>query len=499
MEFLRIFFKKSQNIIKKKPNIATVMILVVAGAWALIIAARQQVWFDEAYSIWITKDKTLSETIALTSVDAHPPFYYLILNLWGNLVSWDFFGLRVLSILFFLLSIWVAIKFASSIFGRKVAISAGILLAFSPFLVRYSFEVRMYSLASLIAILSTYLFCLARKSPNSKRLWVTYAVTVAIGMWTLYTLAIVFLSHFAICVYDLWRKKSFKFWREGWFKSYTLAVILWSAWLPSFIYQLKHSASSGIGEYIGLHQIENMFNFLAFYKPVGAIASIWAILGLIGVYFLFSKSKKPLSKGKILVAMAFLPFVITIILSQPIFLKKPFFVERYMSQFVILLYLLLAILVVKIWQSKAKFSKIPAVIFTIILAFGNFNLYRIGNFNFQNYRLSNAGENMSKISQICEGFPVVMDDIYLFMELEVYNNGDCDMKIFTEKQDNYGGGYAPINKYKTRIFKDNLSQFRYVIVVMNKGKKADFGMEDFILESEVGNFENLSAYKFIKK
>lgn len=499
MEFLRNFFKKTQNIVKEKPGIAIVMVLVVAGVWALILAARQQVWFDEAYSIWITKDKTLSETIALTSVDAHPPFYYLILNLWGNLVGWNFFSLRVLSVLFFLLSIWVAIKFASSIFGRKVAISAGILLAFSPFLVRYSFEIRMYSLASLITILSTYLLYLARKSPNSKGFWIIYAVTVAAGMWTLYTLAIVFLSHFVICVYGLWREKSFKFWRNNWFKSYILAVVLWLPWLPNFIYQLKNSASSGIGEYIGLHQIENMFNFLALYKPAGAIASIWAILGLTGLYFLFSKSRKILSKTKIMVAVAFLPFVITIILSQPIFLKKPFFVERYMSQFVILLYLLVAILAVEFWRSGAKFSKVPAVIFTIILAFGNFNLYQIGNFNFQNYRLSNAGENMSKISQICGSSPVVMDDIYLFMELEVHNNGDCDMKIFTEKQGSYGGGYAPINKYKTRIFKDNLSQFKSVIVVMNKGKRADFVVKDFVFESEVGNFENLSAYKFIKK
>lgn len=496
---MKNLFKKAQNLIQNKPNIATASILIFAGAWALLLASRQQVWFDEAYSIWITKNKTLSETIALTSVDAHPPLYYLILNLWGSLADWDFFWLRILSVLLFLASIWVAIKFASKIFGQKVAIMSSIMLAFSPFLVRYAFEIRMYSLASLIAVASTYLFYLSRKSPNSKKLWLAYAMVVAIGMWTLYTLAIVFLSHFAICVYDLWRKKSFKFWREGWFKSYTLAVILWSAWLPSFIYQLKHSASSGIGEYIGLHQIENMFNFLAFYKPVGAIASIWAILGLTGLYFLFSKSKKPLSKGKILVAAAFLPFAITVVLSQPIFLKKPFFVERYMSQFAILLYLLIAILAVEIWRSKHKFNKIPVFILTAVLAFGNFNLYQTGNFNFQNYRLSNAGENMSKIAQICGNSPVIMNDIYLFMELEAHNRGSCDIKTFTDNQDNYGGGYAPINNYKSRIYKRDLAKIKSAIVIMNKDKTAEFMSEKFSVESEVSGFENLSVYKFTQK
>ena len=131
----------------------------------------------------------------------------------------------------------------------------------------------------------------------------------------------------------------------------------------------------------------------------------------------------------------------------------------------------------------------------IILFTGVSNLASAGNFNYQNYRESNAGDNMAKISTICGNHLIVMDDIYLFMELEVYNK-QCDMNIFTDNHNNYGGGYAPINKYKKRIYDiDNLDNF---YVVMNKDKYPEF-TGAYRIENVKGiEFSNLSMYKVTK-
>jgi len=38
--------------------------------------------------------------LRLTALDTHPPFYYLILKMWGNLFGWGELALRSLSAIF---------------------------------------------------------------------------------------------------------------------------------------------------------------------------------------------------------------------------------------------------------------------------------------------------------------------------------------------------------------------------------------------------------------
>ena len=178
------------------------LIVVFSFSFSLFLASRQQVWFDESYSIWITKNKTISETINLTSVDAHPPFYYILLNIWGRIFNFNIMSLRALSIIFFAVSILFIGLFVKKIYGKKVATVVSLLMVFSPFLLRYSYEIRMYSLASFIALISTILFCKIMRGGGQKKsfYWLYYGLSVLIGMYTLYRLAFVFFSHFIIAI-----------------------------------------------------------------------------------------------------------------------------------------------------------------------------------------------------------------------------------------------------------------------------------------------------------
>ena len=70
------------------------VIMIITGAvvfaLTMLLARGQSVWFDEGYSILLAKH-SVSELLALTAVDAHPPLYYLLLKMWGELFGFSEF------------------------------------------------------------------------------------------------------------------------------------------------------------------------------------------------------------------------------------------------------------------------------------------------------------------------------------------------------------------------------------------------------------------------
>ena len=153
--------------------------------------------------------------------------------------------------------------------AKKVATVVSLLIVFSPFLLRYSYEIRMYSLASFIALISTILFCKIMKGGGQKKsfYWLYYGLSVLIGMYTLYTLAFVFFSHFIIAIYSVIKNKDYKIWQKEWFKAYVFAVLCYLPWIPSFKFQLENSASSGIGDYFSFNVAKICLILSSFIKP----------------------------------------------------------------------------------------------------------------------------------------------------------------------------------------------------------------------------------------
>src|SRR5688572_7773978 len=87
--------------------------------------------------------------------NAHPPLYFLILKGWLAFGSGEAF-LRSLSVIFAVAVIPASYLLARELAGRAAAIIASFLVAVSPFLLQYDREVRMYSLLTLLVVLSLY-------------------------------------------------------------------------------------------------------------------------------------------------------------------------------------------------------------------------------------------------------------------------------------------------------------------------------------------------------
>ena len=133
--------------------------------------------------VWLTHSRTISETIQSVAIlsPQHGPLYFLILNVWHKLAGSDLFSLRLLSVLFGVMSIAMIYRLAL-IFGKRgdAAAAAWVLsfLAFYTFFVQY---LRMYSLLLFATGLALWSYWIVRRS-KSQRPWAWVLLIIAIAL-----------------------------------------------------------------------------------------------------------------------------------------------------------------------------------------------------------------------------------------------------------------------------------------------------------------------------
>ena len=168
---------------------------------------EQRVWWDEGWSVWAARFSP-PDILRQTGNDVHPPLYFQLLHFWRALSGDEAAALRLLSALLGLLA--VALTYA---LGRRMArgnlspgwataagLLAALLLTVSRFAVAWSQEIRMYALATLLALLAVWA---ARRvwQGGGRRDAALYVVATTAGLYTLYLFAPVWL---AINVAWLW-------------------------------------------------------------------------------------------------------------------------------------------------------------------------------------------------------------------------------------------------------------------------------------------------------
>lgn len=163
-------------------------LLLLAFLLRSIFLDQQSLWADEAYSLSMaTRDslqQVLNEVLAGDPNTPHTPLYYLLLMPWLNLAGTSDFALRWFSVAFGLLTVPVSYVLAKRLTGPAAAILVALLCALSPFLVYYSQEARMYSMAGLIAALMAYFF-LRGQADQGTRWWFAYSVSAIALFFTL--------------------------------------------------------------------------------------------------------------------------------------------------------------------------------------------------------------------------------------------------------------------------------------------------------------------------
>ncbi|MCQ2523789.1 MAG: glycosyltransferase family 39 protein [Lachnospiraceae bacterium] len=187
-------------------------------------------WGDEAFSIRLAR-MSVSDMLAATAQDVHPPLYYLLLIGGYNLLGDHGFTYHIVSIIPYLVFLIFSLTFIWKKFGASVAILMTTFVSLLPMAVKYNVEVRMYSLASLFML---FAFCSFYYMITDKKL-INYVLFVLSSLAAAYTHYYAMISvaffYLAFLVYTVIRKE--KLWKV--WVVYLATIAGYLPWLLSML------------------------------------------------------------------------------------------------------------------------------------------------------------------------------------------------------------------------------------------------------------------------
>ena len=216
----------------RRQRFALVGALVVAVALRLYGIASESIWSDEAFSLMLAR-MDLPTLIKWTSLDIHPPLYYILLHYWISLGETEAM-IRGLSALSGLLTVVIVYELGFVLFDRLVGLFAALLLAVNPFHIWYSQEARMYASVTLLLSVSVLLaFNMWRRSHPAT--WAGYVLITAAALYTHYYAIFGILIENLFFIYLLTRHRVDRrlLWR--WIGSQASVFILFFPWFPIFL------------------------------------------------------------------------------------------------------------------------------------------------------------------------------------------------------------------------------------------------------------------------
>ncbi len=143
-------------------------IVALGGFLRVYQIGSKGLWLDESFSIWLGWQPVGEILSWLVNIDQHPPLYYTLLHLWMALGD-DAAAVRALSALLGTLTIPVVYLLSRRLADDddKVGLLAALILAVSPFHVRFAQEARMYTLLTLNVSLALYALVHLLTDPRS--------------------------------------------------------------------------------------------------------------------------------------------------------------------------------------------------------------------------------------------------------------------------------------------------------------------------------------------
>lgn len=149
-------------------SFAAVLVVLLALGLRLHQLGSQSLWYDEGTSAGLAS-RSVATIVRNASNDIHPPLYYLALAWWSKLAGHGEAGLRGLSVFAGVVLVALVLGLGRRLWGWGEGLAAGFLAAVSPFLVWYSQEARMYSLAAALGTALAWVAAELARGPHDIR------------------------------------------------------------------------------------------------------------------------------------------------------------------------------------------------------------------------------------------------------------------------------------------------------------------------------------------
>jgi hypothetical protein len=165
--------------------VSLMFMMLFCTAVSLFFFSNQSLRLDEAQSLW-QSGRAPGDILRVIGQDVHVPLYHTVLHFWRLFAGDTVFFARILSLIFYLAGIPLIYTVGKLAYSRKVGLFAALLFACSPFMNWYGSEVRMYTLFTLLVIANQYFFLRIMLRKESDHVWIGYAATALLGVYTHY-------------------------------------------------------------------------------------------------------------------------------------------------------------------------------------------------------------------------------------------------------------------------------------------------------------------------
>ncbi|MEI6266865.1 MAG: glycosyltransferase family 39 protein [bacterium] len=312
----------------------------------LFMLTSSSIWHDEGYTMWLIRYNPL-EIIARTARDVHPPGYYLIAKFWTALFGSSVFSIRFLSLIFSIGIVFITYKIVELIWNKKAAYWSSMIVSFSPFMIRFGQEARMYGVIAFFTTLAAYYFIRYVKEKNFKYLYF-FVPSMIVAMYTQYYSFFAIISFWIILAMltpgflTLNWKKSFKqvvgIFDYKWWLANILLLILYIPWFYIAYKQVTRISGdywikpewiniatipSNVLQLFTYSHLDFVYNELIFGDIIYWFITVIAIFS--GLLLLLIKDKQKMSVLSLYV-YGYMPMVFVLILSK---LRTPIYQDRY--------------------------------------------------------------------------------------------------------------------------------------------------------------------------
>ena len=346
--------------------------------------AAKSFWHDEIYSIFSARN-TLLGMNKLALGDNQPPVYFILLQAWMTFAPETETALRLVSLLFSVLTLFPLYSLMKRLAGREAALWSCVLVSLSVFHHQFAAELRTYSLLEFLAVLTTDLLLRVEeeegRSEKRKRVLKTlYFVAATVILYSHYYGAFVLMAH---AIY-LAVKRGRDFWKR-WLPVFLGIAILFLPWSWNMLRQAGDKRLSWITEFypsgVSLSAVLNTLQYFGVgeWEPLEGAARNFPFMGLflplliVGCVVCFRavavRRDHPgsIPAQSLLVLMLVIPFVSLTAIS----FIKPLFTPRYVISALPFYFALIAVGLRALPSRPVRLVAGAAVVAGLLLAFPN--------------------------------------------------------------------------------------------------------------------------------
>ena len=263
----------------RKNTLIHLLIIILGSIFIFLSIFHENIWFDEAYSVGMT-NKTFTDIWNIGSNDVHPVLYYWMLRIIKVLTNGSIIAYRIFSAIPIILLGILGITHIKKDFGEKTGIIFSFLSFFTPIIIVFVNQIRMYSWAAyVVTILLIYSYRIYKGQDNFKN-WIIYGLSSLFSVYIhYYGLICVGITNIFLMAYFI-KKKKYKELKKQ-ILYVIILIILFFPWIIKLLLQIKHVSK---GFWIGYQFPETLLELIGF--QMSGIMSPW--IGFVANIILFT-------------------------------------------------------------------------------------------------------------------------------------------------------------------------------------------------------------------